>query len=115
MTKFSAGTIAWCSPDPTGGHDDRPVIVLSHETRPFSSMNCTVMGLGTSASSYDHSTPKLEDHHYSGISLAEDTYLMPWSLHSIPPGCIQSGRATGSLTSDGKELVKRELVRLMMG
>lgn len=40
-------------------------------------MNCTVMCLGTSAHSYDHSTPRLEEQHYSGIALADDTYLMP--------------------------------------
>ncbi len=37
MTKFPAGSIVWAT-DPTGAHADRPIIVLSHEKRPFNSV-----------------------------------------------------------------------------
>lgn len=61
MTKFSAGTVAWAN-DPTGAHDDRPLIVLSHEKRPYNAVECTVMCVGTGASEYDHSGTSAEAH-----------------------------------------------------
>lgn len=111
MTKFTAGTVAWAS-DPTEAHATRPVIVLSHEKRPFSSVECTVMCLGTGAKNYDHYSPKLEDEHLSGVSFTNTTYLMPWALYTIPPGAIQMGKAHGELTEDGERLVKKALISL---
>ena len=58
MSKYPAGTVAWAF-DPTDAHDERPVIILSHENRPFSSVECTVMCLGTGAKNYDHYARKL--------------------------------------------------------
>lgn len=113
MAKFSAGTISWAQ-DPTGAHPERPVIVLSHETHPFSATDCTVMCAGTTAEKYDHRTPPLEDRHLTGISFSETTYLMPWALYTIPPGAIRTERAVGELTEKGKKLVKKELIRLLM-
>jgi hypothetical protein len=111
MTKFTAGTVAWAS-DPTEAHDARPVIVLSHEKRPFSSVECTVMCLGTGAKNYDHYAPELENSHLSGVSFTNTTYLMPWALYTIPPGAIQPGKAHGELTEDGERLVKKALISL---
>ena len=111
MSKFSAGTVAWAS-DPTNAHDERPIIVLSHENRPFSSVECTVMCLGTGAKNYDHSAPELEDDYLSGISFSNTTYLMPWALYTIPPGAIQTGKASGELTEKGERLVKKALISL---
>ena len=111
MTKFTAGTVAWAN-DPTDAHDERPVIILSHENRPFSAVECTVMCLGTSAKNYDHYAPELEDEHLSGISFTDTTYLMPWALYTIPPGAIQAGKAHGELTGEGKRLVKKALISL---
>lgn len=110
MTTFPAGTVAWAV-DPTDAHDSRPVVVLSHENRPFNSVNCTVMCLGTGAKNYDHYAPELGDEHLSALSLDNSTYLMPWALFSIPPGTIQSG-TTGELTQEGEKLVKKGLLSL---
>lgn len=110
-TKFPAETVTWAV-DPTGAHDTRPIIVLSHENRPFNSVNCTIMCLGTSATGYDHYAPELEDKHLSGISFGSTTYLMPWSLYTIPPGTIQGGKPTGTLTEAGTRLVKKGLISL---
>lgn len=111
MTKFSAGTVVWAT-DPTGAHDDRPIIVLSHEKRPFNSVECTVMCLGTGANNYDHYAPALKDQHLSGISFSNLTYLMLWALYTIPPGVIQTGKARGELTEEGERLVKKALISL---
>lgn len=111
MNKFPAGTVAWTN-DPTGAHDERPVVVLSHEKRPFSAVECTVMCLGTGATAYDQYTPELKDTHLSGISFSSRTYLMPWALYTIPPGAVRTGKVRGKLTEDGKRLVKKGLVSL---
>ena len=111
MTTFPAGTVAWAS-DPTNAHDERPLIVLSHENRPFSSVECTVMCLGTSAKHYDHYAPELEDDCLSGITFTDTTYLMPWALYTIPPGAVQTGKARGELTEKGEHLVKKALIGL---
>lgn len=113
MDKFPAGTIGWAQ-DPTGAHDDRPVIVLSHENHPFSATDCTVMCAGTEAVKYDHSTPELEETHISGISFSDTTYLMPWALYTIPPGAIRTGTSIGNLTDAGEKLVKKELIKLFL-
>jgi hypothetical protein len=111
MTKFPAGTVAWAV-DPTDAHDARPVIILSHEKRPFSSVECTVMCLGTGAKNYDHYAPELKDTHLSGISFTDTTYLMPWALYTIPPGAIQVAKARGELTEQGERLIKKALITL---
>lgn len=113
MDKFPSGTIAWAQ-DPTGAHDDRPVIVLSHEKHPFSATDCTVLCAWTEAAKYDHSTPELEDRHISGISFSATTYLMPWALYTIPPGAIRTGKSTGKPTDSGEKLVKKELIKLIL-
>ncbi len=111
MTKFPTGTVTWAN-DPTNAHDDRPVIVLSHENRPFNSVECTVMCVGTGAKNYDHYAPELKDEHLSGISFNNKTYLMPWALYTIPPGAIRTGKASGELTETGENLVKKGLLSL---
>ena len=111
MTKFSAGAVTWAV-DPTGAHDERPIIVLSHENRPFNSVECTVMCLGTNAKNYDHHAPELEADHLSGISFTDTTYLMPWALYTIPPGALQVGKARGDLTESGERLGKKALISL---
>ena len=69
MTKFPSGTVMWAI-DPTDAHDDRPVIILSHEKRPFGAVECTVMCLGTRATDDDHYPPELTDDHLSGLSFS---------------------------------------------
>lgn len=54
MAKHAVGTVLWAV-DPTNAHDERPVIVLSHARRPFNSVECTVLCLGTGANTYNHS------------------------------------------------------------
>lgn len=112
MTKHVAGEVCWAQ-DPTNAHPERPVVVLSHEGRPYSSVECTVMCLGHGSAQHDHDTPELTSNHLSGISFGKATYLMPWALYTIPPADIQNGRANGTLTDEGKRLVKRELIRLL--
>ena len=75
MTKFPAGTVVWAT-DPTGAHDDQPIIILSHENRPFNAVECTVLCLGTGAKHHDHYAPELEDNYLSEISFNNTTYLM---------------------------------------
>lgn len=111
MTKFPAGAVAWAT-DPTGAHANRPVIVLSHEKRPFHAAECTVMCLDTGANNYDHYAPELTNKHLSGVSFSNRTYLMPWALYTIPPGAIQTGKARGELTEKGECLAKKALISL---
>lgn len=110
--KFEAGTVAWARPDPTNQHDDRPVIVLAHESHPYSATDCTVMCLGTSADRHDPPTPVLEPEHVSGISFQRTTYLEPWALYTVQPNVIDP-TTTGELTESGERLVKKALVALL--
>lgn len=113
MSKFPAGTVGWAR-DPTGAHDERPVIVLSHELRPFRATDCTVMCAGTEAAKHDYETPELKPDRLPGISFSDPTYSMPYALYTIPPSAILTGKPMGSLTEDGKTLLKKELVKLLM-
>ncbi len=70
------------------------------------------MCLGTGANNYDHYAPALTDEHLSGVSFSNQTYLMPWALHTIPPGALQTGKARGELTEEGERLVKKALISL---
>lgn len=112
MRKFPAGTVSWAGPDPTGAHDDRPVVVLSHEQRPFNSVECTVMCAGTGAENHDQYAPEFEDEHLSDNTFDRRTYLMPWALYTIPPGAIRTGGVSGELTEAGERLVKKSLISL---
>lgn len=111
MSKLSAGDVCWAQ-DPTGAHPKRPIIVLAHETHPFSATDCTVMCVGTSAGKYQQTTPELEDEHLTDISFTDTSYLMPWALYTIPPGTI-NGQTKGELTEEGRRLVKKSLISLM--
>jgi hypothetical protein len=112
MSKLSAGDIRWAR-DPTDAHPQRPVIVLAHETHPFSATDCTVMCVGTSAGKYQQTTPELRDEHFTGISFNDTSYLMPWALYTIPPGTVMNGNAAGKLTEEGRRLVKKSLISLI--
>lgn len=113
MTKYPSGTILWVSPDPHERKEQRPVVVVRHRGRPYSSVECTVMCLGHGAQNEQHRTPELEkDTHYTGISFSKATHLLPWSIHTIPPGATLQGRQ-GQLTAEGKKLVVREFAKMM--
>jgi hypothetical protein len=112
MGKLPAGTVCWAK-DPTGAHPQRPVIVLSHATHPFSATDCTVMCIGTSAGKYQQTTLELEEKHLTGISFTDTSYLMPWALYTIPPGTLMNGTAGGELTEEGRKLVKKSLISLL--
>jgi len=112
MSKLSAGDVCWVS-DPTEAHRQRPVVVLAHDTHPFSATDCTVMCVGTSAETYEQTTPELTNDHLEGISFSETSYLMPWALYTIAPGSIMTGQATGHLTEAGRRLVKKSLISLL--
>lgn len=114
MRKFPTGTVTWAT-DPMGAHRERPIIVLSHEDRPYNSMECTVVCLGTDGSKYDRATPELEGNHLNGIQFGSRTYLLPWALYTIPPSGILNGKPMGQLTDDGKKLVGEALYRLARG
>lgn len=114
MTKYPSGTITWVTPDPHGKKDERPVVVVRHRGRPYSAAECTVICLGHSSQKEDHRTPELkQQNHYTGISFSKATYLLPWSIHTIPPGAINEARAQGQLTTDGKKVVVREFAKMM--
>jgi hypothetical protein len=112
MSKLSAGDVCWAQ-DPTDAHPQRPIIVLAHDTHPFSATDCTVMCVGTSAGKYQQTTPELKDEHLDGISFSNTSYLMPWALYTIPPGSIMNGKASGELTEDGRRLLKKSLISLI--
>lgn len=109
--RLSAGSICWAV-DPTDAHPNRPVVVLSHDTHPFGATECTVMCLGTSVSQFQHPTPPLEDHHYTGMSFNDTPHLLPWALRTIAPGSLETNRAVGQLTADGEQEVKKALLLL---
>lgn len=112
MSKLPAGSVRWAR-NPTDAHSQRPIVVLAHDTHPFSATDCTVMCIGTSAGKYQQTTPELEDEHLDGISFNETSYLMPWALYTIPPGTIMNGMAKGELTDEGRRLVKKSLISLL--
>lgn len=70
------------------------------------------MCLGTSVSQFQHPTPPLEEHHYNGISFNDTPRLLPWALHTIAPGSLETSRAVGQLTADGEREVKKALLTL---
>lgn len=112
MSKRAAGAVCWAQ-DPTGAHPQRPIVVLAHDTHPFSATDCTVMCIGTSAGKYQQTTQELEDEHLDGISFPDTSYLMPWALYTIPPASLLTGNATGELTEAGRKLVKKSLISLL--
>ena len=112
MSKLSAGDVCWAQ-DPTGAHPQRPVVILAHETHPFSATDCTVVCVGTSAGTYQQTTPELKDEHLDGISFDDTSYLMPWALYTIAPGSILNGNMKGELTEGGRRLVKKSLISLL--
>ena len=93
--------------DPTDAYPQRPIIVLSHDTHPFSATDCTVMCIETSSEKYQQTTPELKDEHLNGISFVDPSYVMPWALYTIAPGAIMNGKMSGKLTEDGRRLVKK--------
>jgi len=112
MSKLSAGDVCWAQ-DPTDAHSQRPVVVLAHETHPFSATDCTVMCIGTSAGKYHQTTPELTEKHLDGISFSNTSYLMPWALYTIPSATILNGTTTGELTQEGRTLLKKSLISLV--
>ncbi|MFC3960048.1 hypothetical protein [Halovivax cerinus] len=71
------------------------------------------MCIGTSAGTYQQTTPELTDEHLTGISFNDTSYLMPWALYTIPPGTIMNGNTKGKLTEAGRRLVKKSLIALL--
>jgi len=112
MSKLSAGDVCWAR-DPTGAHPQRPVVVLAHETHPFSATDCTVMCVGTSAGAYQQTTPELTDEHLDGISFTDTSYLMPWALYTVALGAVMNGNTKGELTESGRRLLKKSLISLI--
>lgn len=116
MNKFPASSILWTyqgeDPHNTGKNKERPVIVVSHKNRPFNSVECTVMCLGHGSKNQNHRTPQLKPGtHYNQISFSKNTYLLPWSIHTIPPGALNPAKGVGQLTKQGKVLVGKEFTR----
>jgi len=71
------------------------------------------MCVGTSAGKYQQTTPELTEKHFTGISLNDTSYLMPWALYTIPPGSIMEGKPKGELTESGRKLLKKSLISLL--
>lgn len=72
------------------------------------------MCLGHGSQQHDHSTPELKKGtHFTGITFSKATYLLPWSIHTIPPSVILQYKAQGQLTTVGKKLVVREFATMM--
>jgi hypothetical protein len=71
------------------------------------------MCVGTSAGTYQQTTPELTDEHLDGISFADTSYLMPWALYTIAPGTVMNGNTKGELTESGRRLLKKSLISLV--
>jgi len=111
MTKHPTGTVTWAQ-DPTGAHHERPIIILSHQNRPYNSSECTVVCLGTDSSKHPHTTPEITDKHLNGITFGSTTYLLPWALYTIAPGALLPGKPVGQLTEVGEQFVGEALYKL---
>ncbi|MFB6267475.1 MAG: type II toxin-antitoxin system PemK/MazF family toxin [Halodesulfurarchaeum sp.] len=112
MRKYPSGTITWAQ-DPTGTHPERPVVVISHADRPYNSVECTVVCLGTNGDQYDHQTPELTDNHCIGITFGSQTYLLPWAIYTIAPSSLLQGKPIGQLSKEGEKLVAESLYKLV--
>jgi hypothetical protein len=110
MTRYESGTIAWAA-DPLKQREERPVVILWHKAHPFGATDCTIMCMGTDGGNYDDLTPAVKEEHVKAIDFANQTYLFPWALHTIPPATIRTERAIGHLTDEGEKLVKKALIR----
>gem|GEM_PF-1032961 len=116
MAKYDSGTVLWVyeENDPHNTEKERPVIVIRHNGRPYSSVECTVMCLGHGSQAEAHRTPQLQPgDHYTGISFSKDTYLLPWSIHTIPPAALNEMHGMGELTKEGRKLLAREFARML--
>lgn len=72
------------------------------------------MCLGHGSQQLNHRTPELEKGtHFTGLTFSKATYLLPWSIHTIPPGAIMQHKAQGQLTKAGKKLIVREFAKMM--
>lgn len=111
MSRHPAGVICWAQ-DPTGKHDERPVVILSHDAHPYGATECTVMCCGTTIKQFHHPTLPLNDHHYTGIQFSRTPNLLPWNIRTIAPGSLKTGRPVGQLTSDGEKQVKKAFLTL---
>ena len=96
-----------------GPHRCPPIIILAHDTHPFSATDCSVRCVGTTNGKYQETTPEFEAEHLDGISFSDTFYLMPWALYTIPPGIIQNGRRKCKLTDAGRTLLKKSLISLV--
>lgn len=114
MARYDSGTILWVYKDPHNTAKKRPVIVIRHKERPYGSVECTVMCLGHGSQSENHRTPELiAGEHYTGISFPQKTYLLPWSIHTIPPTTLDNMNGVGELTTQGRKLVAREFAKML--
>ena len=116
MSKYESGQIVWVykNGDPHNTGKERPVVIIRHKGRPYSSVECTVMCLGHGSRSRNHRTPELQpDTHYTAITFPKKTYLLPWSIHTIPPGALNPAKGVGELTTKGRKLVAREFAKML--
>jgi hypothetical protein len=79
---------------------------------PYGATECTVLCLGTSVAKYQHPTPPLKQNHYTDITFSETPHLLPWALHTIAPGALETDRTVGELTDDGVQEVKKAFLML---
>jgi mRNA-degrading endonuclease toxin of MazEF toxin-antitoxin module len=91
--------------DPTGAHESpRPVIVISDVNRPYVEQECTVVCL-SSQDGYSHAVTHLPQRVVSDVRLKKTSYIMPWAIYTIPTASIDDSSPSGTLTTDGLELV----------
>jgi hypothetical protein len=69
--------------------------------------------LGHGSENENHRTPELKHNtHYTGIKFTNTTYLLPWSIHTIPPAALNHTKVVGELTSKGQKAVVTEFAQM---
>jgi len=101
---YPQGSLVFAS-DPTGAHSNpRPVIVISNADRPYVEQEATVVCL-TTRTEYSYDVTELPSHVLEDVELRKTSYVMPWATYTIPLSSIRDNLPSGTLTSEGLELV----------
>lgn len=101
---YPQGSLVFAA-DPTGAHSNpRPVIVISDVDRPYVEQEATVVCL-TTQSDYSYEVTELPSSVLDGVELRKTSYVMPWTIYTIPLSSIRDNLPSGTLRTEGLELI----------
>ena len=101
---YPQGSLVFAA-DPTGAHSNpRPVIVISDVDRPYVEQEATVVCL-TTQSDYSYEVMELPSSVLDGVELRKTSHVMPWAIYTIPLSSIRDNLPSGTLTTEGLELI----------